>query len=95
MGIVQKVEVDIGEDQAAEVQQAIASGEFATLDEVVQYALDAWWHQRMTTPENSARLRRLWEEGLASGEPVEVTDAWFEDIKRRGREHVEAMRGKS
>ena len=38
------------------------------------------------------RLRELWEEGLASGEPVEMPDDWAEDIIRRGRERLAAER---
>lgn len=95
MGVIRKIEVEIeiDEDRAAEVDHVIESGEFETVDDVVRHAFDVWWHERMMKdPANVLRLRRLWKEGLASGEPVEVTDGWFEDIKRRGRERVKALR---
>lgn len=82
MGLVQKIDVDLDEEQATEVQEAIARGEFKTLDEIVSHALEAWWQQRQIYPEDVARLRRLWEEGLASGPPL-PGNFDLDDIKRR------------
>ena len=49
------------------VQQAVASGEYASRDEVVSEALLEWRPRReLDAPERDA-LRQLWDEGLASG----------------------------
>jgi antitoxin ParD1/3/4 len=79
MGAVQKLSIAVTEQQAREIEAAIESGDYSTTSEVVRDALRAWKRERAVR-----RLRQLWEEGLASGEPVEGGfDA--EDIKRRGR----------
>lgn len=92
MGAIRRIEIVMDEDIAAEAEDAVAAGEFATLDDVVRSAFEAWYERRLEAPENVERLRRLWEEGLASGPAVEMTGDWFEDIKRRGRERAGAAR---
>lgn len=89
MGAVQKLSIAVTEQQAREIEAAIASGDYSTTSEVVRDALRAWKRERAIR-----HLRQLWEEGLASGEPVEGGfDA--EDIIRRGRARLaeKAKRG--
>ena len=38
------------------------------------------------------QVRALVAEGLASGEPIAADDAFWDDVKRRGRERVEQAR---
>jgi Arc/MetJ-type ribon-helix-helix transcriptional regulator len=52
-------------------------------------ALRVWKRDRSAAVR---RLRELWEEGLASGEPVEMPEDWAGDIIRRGRERLAAER---
>lgn len=93
MGAVRKFEIALREEDAAELDQAVASGEFQDAASVVREALEAWTDRRHEHDEaNIERLRRLVAEGLASGEPKEVTDAWFESIKQRGSERLKAKR---
>lgn len=91
MGVVRKIDVSLSEEVAAGIDAAVESGEFASADEVIAEALDSWNNARLPfDPDNTLRLRRLWEEGIASGPAVEMTDDWFEDVKRRGRARIEA-----
>lgn len=92
MGAVRNLTVALSDEVAAELDGAVANGEYETTDEVVRAALDAWWRGRTATGEDSARLRQLWLEGLASGTPTEVTDDWFEEVKRRGKKRLAAVR---
>lgn len=82
MGAIRRIEIAIDEEIAAEAEDAVAAGEFGTLEDVLRNALEAWHQQRSTTPENVERLRRLWEEGLASGPPL-PGNFDLDDIKRR------------
>lgn len=92
MGAIRKIDVSVSKERASEIDAAVASGEFATIDEVIADAIDAWTVGRLPYDhENTLRLRRLWEEGIASGPAVEMTDDWFEDVKRRGRARIEAV----
>ena len=73
---------------AEALEAAVASGDYPTTGEIIREALGGWQRQRRLRAEEIAELRRLIHEGLESGPAVEVTDAWFEDIKRRGRERL-------
>ena len=89
MGAVQKLSIAVTEAQAREIEAAIASGDYSTTSEVVRDALRAWKRERTDRDAAIRRLRQLWEEGLASGEPVE---GGFDpdDIIRRGRARLAA-----
>lgn len=84
MGAVRKLSIALTEELASEVDQAVAAGDYASTSEVIRDALRLWRRDRDATLAETARLRRLWEEGLASGEPIE---GGFdpEDIAQRGR----------
>jgi antitoxin ParD1/3/4 len=82
MGATRKVEAEVGGDIAAAVAEAVASGDYGSPDEVVRAALRAWRDRREARAAEIARLRALWEEGLASG-PGEGLSV--EDIKAMGR----------
>ena len=92
MGAVQKLSIALTEELAAEVEAAVASGDYSTASEVVRDALRTWKRERAEREAATARLRRLVEEGLASGEPVPMPDDWAEDVIRRGRERLAAKR---
>jgi len=92
MGAAQKMSIALTEELAREVEAAVASGDYSTASEVVRDALRAWKRERGDRDAAIRRLRELWEEGLASGEPVEMADDWAEDIIRRGRERLAAER---
>jgi antitoxin ParD1/3/4 len=84
MGAVQKLSISVTEELARAIDAAIESGDYSTTSEVVRDALRAWTRERTDRGAAIRRLRQLWEEGLASGEPVEGGfDA--EDIMRRWR----------
>lgn len=87
MSAVQKLSIAVTEQQAREIAAAIESGDYSTTSEVVRDALRAWKRERSDRGAAIRRLKELWDEGLASGEPVEGGfDA--EDINRRGRARI-------
>jgi antitoxin ParD1/3/4 len=88
-----KLSVDLTEELAREIETAVANGDYADAGEAVRDALLAWKRERADRGAALRRLRQLWDEGLASGEPREGGfDA--EDIKRRGRARL-AARGEA
>lgn len=88
MGAVRKLAIDVGEDLAGDIEAAVASGDYASANDVVAEALQAWKRDRDTEIE---RLREAWRVGIESGESIEGNfDA--EDIVRRGQERLEAKR---
>ena len=82
MGAVRKISIALTEELAADVERAVESGDYASSSEVIREALRAWRDERAL---RIAELRRLVEEGLASGPVKPVNDAWFDDIIRRGK----------
>ena len=92
MGAAQKLSIALTEELARDVEAAVASGDYSTASEVVRDALRAWKRERGDRDAAIRRLKELWEEGLASGEPVEMPDDWAEDVIRRGRERLAAER---
>jgi antitoxin ParD1/3/4 len=63
MSQIQKVSVALTTELADKVQAAVRSGDYASASEVIRDALRDWAQDR----EQRARIRRLWDEGLASG----------------------------
>jgi antitoxin ParD1/3/4 len=82
MAQVEKVSIAVTPEMAAMLRRAVASGEYASSSEVVREALRDWKERRTLRNEAVSELRRLWDEGLASGEPVDGEDA-FARIKAK------------
>ena len=68
MATVEKVSIALTHDMAALVRQAVETGDYASSSEVVRDALRDWKTKRETEAQQREALRRLWQEGLASGE---------------------------
>jgi antitoxin ParD1/3/4 len=84
---VEKLSIALTPEFAADIRQAVATGEYASTSEVIRDALRAWKQLRQGRAVAIEELRRLWRDGVDSGEGVAL-DA--EDIKRRGRERLSA-----
>lgn len=89
MAAVEKISVALTPELTADIRQAIATGEYASTSEVIRDALRAWKRVRQGQAVALEELRRLWREGVESGESAPL-DA--EDIKRRGHERLAALR---
>ena len=88
MATVEKLSIALTPEFADDIRQAIATGEYASTSEVVRDALRAWKQIRKGREVAIEELRRLWREGIDSGENQPL-DA--EDIKRRGRQRLAAQ----
>lgn len=64
---VAKVSIALTEELAEEVREAVRNGDYASVSEVVRDAVRTWAERRADT----VLMKRLIEEGLTSGEPVE------------------------
>jgi antitoxin ParD1/3/4 len=88
MAGVEKLSIALTPEFAADIRRAVATGEYASTSEVIRDALRAWKQVREGRAVVIEELRRLWREGVQSGESAPL-DA--QDIKLRGRERL-AMR---
>jgi antitoxin ParD1/3/4 len=67
MANVEKVSVALTPEMLAVVREAVECGEYASSSEVMREALREWKRRRALEGKDIEELRRLWEEGLASG----------------------------
>ena len=67
MSDTRRITVTLPTPLAEAVQTAVESGSYSTTSEVVRDAV-ALWHEQVAAREVEA-LRRLWDEGKASGQP--------------------------
>jgi len=64
------------------VREAVVAGDYASSSELIQEALEWWAVERAPRDAAAIKLRKLWEEGLSSGEGAPLN---IEAIKRRAR----------
>jgi antitoxin ParD1/3/4 len=82
MANVEKVSVALTSEQIATLRAAVDAGEYATTSEIVREAVRDWQLKRKHQREDLRTLRRLWDEGKASG-PAQPLD--FGELRREGR----------
>lgn len=84
MSNVEKISIALPRDMAALVRNAVATGDYASSSEVIREALREWKARRAARRDAVEEIRRLWEEGIASGS-AELDIA---TIKKRGRQRL-------
>jgi antitoxin ParD1/3/4 len=67
MATIERISIALTQEMAALVRAAVESGEYASNSEVIRDALRDWTLKRTRQRQQMDELRRLWEEGLASG----------------------------
>ena len=87
MAGVAKISVALTPELQALVRDAVNAGDYASTSEVVREALRDWKNHRDRKRVAIAELRRLWDEGIASG-PARPLD--IEAIKKEGRRRLQA-----
>lgn len=92
MANVEKVSVSLSHELLASVHEAVDSGEYGSASEVVREALREWKQRQSLRKLEIERLRKLWQEGIASG-PAEPYD--IEEIKAEARaRHLALQEGR-
>jgi antitoxin ParD1/3/4 len=82
---VQKVSIALTNEQLNALKAAVDSGEYATTSEVIREAVRDWQFKRELRREDILHLRKLWDEGKASGPPLKVD---FGKVKREARKRL-------
>jgi antitoxin ParD1/3/4 len=78
MSKVQKISVALTPELNAMVQEAVASGQYATSSEVVREALRGWGQYEKAKAQALAHMRGLIQEGIDSGPGREID---FDEFK--------------
>jgi antitoxin ParD1/3/4 len=79
---IQKVSVALTGEQVEALKAAVNSGAYATTSEVVREAIRDWQLKQELRRDEVEILRRLWDEGEASGPPIPVD---FDEVRREAR----------
>jgi antitoxin ParD1/3/4 len=67
MSKIEKLSIAVTHEQAESIRQSVRAGEFASTSEAVRDALRDWREKRETRTAAIEQIRRLWDEGVASG----------------------------
>jgi antitoxin ParD1/3/4 len=67
MSNVQKVSVALTAEFMVLLKEAVDTGEYTSASEVIRDALRHWKQRRAVGELSTDELRRLWQEGIASG----------------------------
>jgi antitoxin ParD1/3/4 len=69
------VTISLSPQQVERLNTAVESGAYASSSEVIREALRLWEQREEMRALEIARLKQAYEEGLASGEPVDGSSA--------------------
>ncbi len=86
MSETEQITVSLPRDVVERVRNAVHAGEYASMAEAVEAAVVLWDAQQHGAEPDTETLRRMVAEGLASGEPVEIS---IDEIKARARRRLE------
>lgn len=81
MPTVEKRSVALSPELAKAVDQAVASGEYGTVSEVIREALRQWQQRRQLYGYTVEELQRLWQDGVDSGPPRPFTRETVDEIR--------------
>ncbi len=92
MSKIERVTVALPAEALESARAAVESGEYASTGEVVRDAMRLWQNHRAVQAQEVERLRRAYEEGIASGSagPLDI-----QRIKRDARARFDAMKKRS
>jgi len=90
---IHKVSVALTGEQVDALKAAVKAGGYATTSEIVREALRDWQLKYQLRREEIAQLRRLWDEGEASGEPRPVDFPRLRDEARQRLKRASKVSG--
>jgi antitoxin ParD1/3/4 len=74
MTTVEKISIALPPQMAAQLREAVATGEYASSSEVVRDALRDWTHKRQLQQNGIAELRQLWQQAREKNGPYVPAD---------------------
>jgi antitoxin ParD1/3/4 len=86
MASVEKLSVALTNEQVSALKAAVNAGEYATTSEIIREAVRDWQLKRELRQEDIKRLRRKWDEGVASGSAGSLD---MKKLRKEARERLE------
>jgi antitoxin ParD1/3/4 len=71
MSKVEKISVALTPEMAQMVKANVGAGDYASSSELIREALREWRQKREIQAQARAELGKLWDVGMASGEPID------------------------
>jgi antitoxin ParD1/3/4 len=90
MSKVEKLSVAVTAEQADELRSAVREGAFASSSEAVRDALRDWSQKRRLHAAAVDKVRKLWDDGVASGVSEHYRTA--DEISAEGRRRLAEMK---
>jgi antitoxin ParD1/3/4 len=89
MPTVEKLSIALTAEQADLLRQAVESGEYENASDVVRDAMQVWQEKREAREADVQKMRRLWDEGIASGntQPIDFSEL-RDEARNRLREAI-------
>lgn len=87
---VEKRSIALSPELAAAVDRAVAGGEYGNVSEVIRDALRQWKERRELYGYTVDELRRLVDEGMGSGTPIDGEAAFAQIRARLAKKHGSA-----
>ncbi len=83
MSTVEKISIALPPEMAAQLRQAVATGEYASSSEVVRDALRDWTHKRQLQQNGIAELREMWQAARKKNGPYVPADEVMNRLDRK------------
>jgi antitoxin ParD1/3/4 len=83
MPTVEKISIALPPEMAAQLRQAVATGEYASSSEVVRDALRDWTHKRQLQQNGIAELRTLWQAARKKNGPYAPAGEVMKRLERK------------
>ncbi len=82
MASTKKISIALTSEMAAMVREAVDGGSYASASEVIRDALRDWKYKNEIRERKIEDIRRLWQEGIESGESTDG-EKFFHELKAR------------
>lgn len=83
MPSIEKISIALPPEIAAQVRQAVETGEYASSSEVIRDALRDWTHKRQLRQNGVAELRQLWQQARADRRPGIPVGRVLDQLERK------------
>jgi antitoxin ParD1/3/4 len=80
---IEKISIALPPEMAAQIREAVETGEYASNSEVVRDALTDWTHKRALRQEGVAEVRRAWQEAIDNPAPGLPMDEVLDRLERK------------
>lgn len=71
-----RLEIDLPVEQVKLIDDAVRDGSFTSRADAIAHAIDTWRSSHALNDYTDEELGRLWDEGIASGEPIPAEEAF-------------------